>query len=115
MKPFPRYWIGAAAVWAVTLSGAGLTAQSDEVLITLKDHRFIPDTIEVPAQTRIKITIKNLDDSDEEFDSYSLNREKLIRGNSEETIFVGPLEPGEYPFEGEKNSATAKGRLIVKE
>jgi len=30
------------------------------------------------------------------------------------TLFVGPLEPGRYPFFGEFHKETAKGVLIAK-
>jgi len=43
-----------------------------------------------------------------------LNREKIVPGNGRITIFVGPLEAGEYEFFGEFNQDTAKGKIIAK-
>ena len=82
--------------------------------ISIKDHMFSPDTIEIPAGTKVKLLVKNQDPSPEEFESHELNREKIIPGNSEATIFIGPLDPGEYGFFGEFNEATAQGKIIVK-
>ena len=58
--------------------------------------------------------IKNEDATPEEFESHALNREKIIPGNSEGVVFVGPLDTGEYPFVGEFHEDSAQGKLIVK-
>lgn len=81
--------------------------------LTLKDHLFSPSTLQVPAGTKIKIIIHNRDPNPEEFESFSMNREKVILGNSSGVVFVGPLQPGTYPFSGEYNPDSAKGQLIA--
>ena len=83
------------------------------VLLALKDHRFVPAELRVPAGQRIRITIENQDNSPEEFESYELNREKVIPGRSKGVVFIGPLKPGRYPFFGEFNQATAQGVVIA--
>ena len=82
--------------------------------IEIKDHRFIPDEIEIPAGTKVKLIIRNLDPTPEEFESYELNREKIIGGGKERVVFIGPLKPGVYGFFGDFNPDTAQGRIIVK-
>ena len=82
--------------------------------IAIKDHLFYPAVVEVPANTKVKLLINNLDTTAEEFESYELNREKVIAGNTKSVIFVGPLPPGEYPFFGEFFPKTAQGKVIVK-
>ena len=81
--------------------------------IEIKDHLFYPAIVEVPANTKVKLLIKNLDDTAEEFESYELNREKVIAGNTKGVVFIGPLAPGEYPFFGEFFPKTAQGKVIV--
>jgi plastocyanin len=83
--------------------------------ITIKDHKFSPDIVEIPANQKVKLRIVNSDATPEEFESYDLNREKIITANSTGVVFVGPLKPGEYQFFGEFNPETAKGKLVVKE
>lgn len=83
--------------------------------IAIKNHLFLPSEIVVPAHTKIKLVIHNQDASSEEFESYELNREKIILGNRKGTIFIAPLEPGEYPFFGEFYPETALGKLIAVE
>lgn len=86
----------------------------EEYSLTIKDHKFSPDEITIPANTKVKLVVKNLDPTPEEFESEKLHREKVIQGNSQAVIFIGPLDPGTYPFIGEFHEATAKGRIHVK-
>lgn len=82
--------------------------------IVIKDHKFSPEEITVPAGEKIKLIIDNQDPTPEEFESHDMNREKIIRGNKKATIYVGPLEPGKYHFFGEFNMDTANGYIIAK-
>ena len=82
--------------------------------LKIKDHRFDPSRLEIPAGAKVKLVIKNLDATPEEFESYQLNREKIVPGNSEIIVYVGPLDPGEYGFFGDFNQDTAQGTLTVK-
>jgi len=49
----------------------------------------------------------------EEFESYELNREKVIPAGRKGIVFIGPLRPGVYPFFGEFFPKTAQGKVIV--
>ena len=89
------------------------TAATPVVEIEIKDHLFYPQEVVIPANTKVKLLIKNLDPTPEEFESYELNREKVIAGNSKTVIFIGPLPPGEYPFFGEFYPKTAQGKVVV--
>jgi len=82
--------------------------------IEIRDHLFYPAEIEIPVDTKVKLVIINHDGAAEEFESYELNREKVIPGKSKGIIFIGPLPAGEYPFFGEFFPKTAQGKVIVK-
>jgi len=101
------------AVTALLLSQSAL-ADTVEATLSIKDHRFSPTEINVPAGSKIKLTVDNQDATPEEFESRDLNREKVIPGRSKAIIWIGPLQPGSYAFVGEYHEATAKGRIIVK-
>lgn len=92
-----------------------LIAMAERPVITLeiRDHLFHPSELVVPANTKIKLIVHNLDSTPEEFESYELNREKVIMGGKKAVIFIGPLAPGEYPFFGEFNPKTAQGKVIA--
>jgi len=84
-----------------------------EVHLTIKDHLFFPATVSVPANEKIKLIIDNQDKTPEEFDSFDLNREKVIFGYSRAVIYIGPLKQGIYSFFGEYAPQTAQGKIIV--
>jgi hypothetical protein len=88
-------------------------AQSTEFTIKIKDHRFTPAEVRVPANRQIKLVVVNEDRTPEEFESHELKREKVIPGNSRAPVFIGPLKPGRYPFFGEFHEATAKGVIVA--
>jgi len=88
-------------------------AVDNEVDLTIKNHLFSPSEIKVPANQRIKLNVHNQDNTPEEFESHSLNRERLIPAGVKATVYIGPLKPGRYDFFGEFNPATAKGVVIV--
>jgi hypothetical protein len=102
-----------SAAMSLSLFSLSIHAETTHFEITIKDHRFTPDTLTVPANQKIKLKIINNDASPEEFESHSLNREKVIHGNSSAVIFIGPLQSGEYEFVGEFNEETAKGKIIA--
>jgi hypothetical protein len=79
--------------------------------LVIRDHRFEPEVLEIPAGRKVKILIRNLDDTPEEFESYELRREKIIMGKKEAVIYVGPLKAGDYPFFGEFHKDTAQGKI----
>jgi len=81
--------------------------------LEISNHLFTPSELVIPANTKVKLMVYNLDATSEEFESYELNREKVIMGERKAVIFVGPLSPGEYPFFGEFHPETAQGKIIA--
>ncbi|MDH5721718.1 MAG: cupredoxin domain-containing protein [Alphaproteobacteria bacterium] len=81
--------------------------------IVIKDHKFSPEEIKVPAGKKIKLIVDNQDATPEEFESHDFNREKIIAGNTKATIFIGPLKPGKYHYFGEFNMDSANGYIIA--
>jgi hypothetical protein len=103
-----------ATLAALTLGVAQLAVAADlEALLVIKNHRFEPTELKVPAGQRVKLTVHNQDSTPEEFESHKLNREKVIPAGAKAVIFIGPLRPGKYEFVGEYNEATAKGVVVA--
>ena len=103
-----------AALLAVLLAAPTARADDPEFQLTIRNHRFEPETLEVPANVRLKLRVQNLDPTPEEFESYQLNREKVIAGKSTGTVYLGPLNPGTYPFFGDFHQKTAQGRIVAR-
>ena len=100
------------ALAAALLSGWAAAAEP-EFTIVIKNHRFEPAEVKVPAGKRLKFFVDNQDSTPEEFESHSMNREKVIPGGKKATIYIGPLKPGRYTFFGEFNEKTAQGVVIA--
>ncbi|MCA1929683.1 cupredoxin domain-containing protein [Rheinheimera sp.] len=90
-----------------------VVAEQSVFELHIKDHLFQPSVLYVPAGEKMKLLVFNQDPSPEEFESFSLNREKVILGKGKATLFIGPLEPGKYEFFGEYNPDSAQGVLIA--
>jgi hypothetical protein len=90
-----------------------ILAETIVIEIEIKNHLFNPAEVYVPANKKVKLLITNNDSTPEEFESYELNREKVIMGNSKTIVFIGPLPKGTYPFFGEFNPKTAQGVVIA--
>ena len=111
---------GIVTVSAVILAGivgfaaAPVRAEDMVKTIVIKDHKFEPSEVEIPAGVKIRLVVKNEDALPEEFESKQLKLEKVIAGKTEGILVIGPLKPGIYKFVGEFNEKTAKGQIVVK-
>ena len=100
------------ALAAVAALGTAHAAEP-EALLVIKNHRFEPAELKVPSGQRVKLVVHNQDATPEEFESHSMNREKVVPGGAKATIYIGPLKAGRYDFYGEYNEATAKGVVVA--
>ena len=91
-----------------------MPAYASDYVLTLKDNQFSPKELEIPAGQKVKVIVKNQDSTPAEFESHDLKREKIISGNSQATIFLGPLDAGKYEFFDEFHEDTTRGFVIVK-
>ena len=96
-----------------SLTAAPALANNLEIALSIREHRFEPAEVKVPAGQKIKLLVTNHDSTPEEFESHEMNREKLIPAGKTVTIFIGPLKPGRYHFFGEFNEKTARGVVIA--
>jgi plastocyanin len=112
----PRGACGAPFTSATTATSEMVESpvQKDVYVIEIRDHVFTPAELIVPAGKKVKLRIENLDESAEEFESYALNREKIVAGGRKIIVFIGPLKPGRYEFFGDFNPKTAQGVIIAK-
>lgn len=108
-----RFTAVASALLTVSFLMPGAVLAADYTLV-IKNHRFEPSELTVPAGKRVKLVVDNRDSSAEEFESHDLRREKLVPGNSKGVVWVGPLPAGKYHFYGEFHKNTAQGNLIAK-
>jgi plastocyanin len=96
-----------------TILGAAGTAQAEDYVLTLKDHQFTPANMVIPAGQKIKLTIDNQDPTPAEFESFDLQREKVVGANSSIAVFIGPMDAGTYSFFDDFHRDTTTGTLIA--
>lgn len=109
-----RYVIsGMVALALASAANAGSAPASPVVHLTLKDYRFTPETLTIPANQRVKVELSNEDANGDDFESKDLHVDKEVQAMSYVSFFVGPLAPGRYAFQAEKSAATAHGTIIV--
>lgn len=100
---------------SLVIASYNALAERQEFTVILKNHLFYPAEMTIPSNKKIKFIIDNQDDSIEEFDSFSLNREKVLFPKRKSIIYIGPLTPGRYDFFGEYHPSSARGAIIVNE
>ena len=103
--------LGIVALLAAGPMPAWAAPEAAVVVLTLKDHRFTPQSVIVPAGRAIRVELINRDAASEEFDSEDLHVEKDVTPNGRASFTVGPLKPGTYSFMGELHAETASGEL----
>lgn len=104
---------GLLALLIAVVPLAAAAAGMPEFGLTIQNHRFEPASLKVPANTKFKLRITNKDGTPSEFESNDLNREKIVLPGSTATVFVGPLEPGQYKFFDDFHQDTGQGVLIA--
>jgi len=111
-----RRAVGAALVAACVAAAPGATAGGGlhTVELTMRGGRLVPETLEIPARTRVKIVIRNEGPGPAEFESHALGLEKVLAAGAKSFVVVAPQKPGEYDMFDEFHPATGRGRIVVK-
>jgi len=113
-----RFRLSLAVAVATAILSGGLAAASAvfadpaPIPVTIRDHKFIPAEIHVPANQPTVLQVTNADPLAEEFDSPDLKVEKVIPGGQTGIVRLRPLKPGRYTFSGEYHAKTAQGVVI---
>lgn len=100
-------------VAVASAANAAAVSSPSNITLTLKDHRFTPAILTIPAGQRVRVTLINRDPATEEFDSHDLRLEQLVTPMGKASFNLGPLRPGQYGFIGEFHASTAQGKVNV--
>ncbi|MDA8107253.1 MAG: cupredoxin domain-containing protein [Betaproteobacteria bacterium] len=111
-----RFFLRFLALSALAI-GVASPALADELPtfnLVIKDARFIPQTIEVPANTKFKLVIRNDGPGPEELESDFPRKEKVLAEGATSFLVYQPLKPGRYRFFGDFHPDTAQGWIVAK-
>ena len=94
----------------------GTRARADNPMIELRfeNRRFIPQTITVPANQPFKIKITNASKEAIEFESFKLNREKVVGPGESVIVLLPALKPGTYDFYDDFHQDVPEGTINAK-
>jgi hypothetical protein len=103
--------IGLASLLAV--GGNAVAADEPTFSIEFKDGALTPSRVEVPANRRFRLELKNAGTTPAEFESSELKKEKVLAPGTTSSLIFRTLEPGEHPFFDDFHPE-AKGVLVAK-
>ncbi|MCF8468806.1 MAG: cupredoxin domain-containing protein [Sneathiella sp.] len=113
--------LAAAAVLAQivvsTLATFGLVHAEEMATFVLEmnDGVLTPERIEIPANTQVKIILRNTGSTPAEFESLRLRKEKKVLGPGVESfIVIRRASPEEYPFFDEFHLETGQGVVVAR-
>ena len=82
--------------------------------LLMKDGRIFPETLEVPANTRFRLEVKNEGPGATEFESLELKKELVLAPGVTRTTVFAPMRPGTYKFFDDFHPETGQGRIVAK-
>jgi hypothetical protein len=100
-------------VLAVMISASGARAADTVVELRFENHRFVPQTITVPANRAFKIKVINASKETIEFESFKLNRERVVGPGETIIVNVPALSPQSYDFYDDFHGDVPEGVMIV--
>ena len=92
----------------------GASAADDVLELRFENQKFIPQTLDVPANRPFKIKIVNTSKEAIEFESFKLNREKVVGPGETVTVNVPGLKAGSYDFYDDFHRDVPEGTIVAK-
>ena len=97
---------------------AGLTtvvrASDGGAELRFENYRFTPQRLDVPAGQPLTIKVVNASKEPIEFESFKLNREKVVEPGETITVHLPALSPGSYDFYDDFHKDVPEGSIIAK-
>ena len=100
----------AFAFSAPTFAAAGET-KSD---LTYRNGAFEPASLTVAAGEPVRLTVTNTSDTAIEFESFELNRERVVLPGKAIVVLLPKLEPGEYHFFDDFHRDRGQGTITAR-
>jgi Cupredoxin-like domain len=111
-----KYFIFVFNLLLLVAGGAAMAAPADETIVELRfeNRKFIPPTLNVPANRPFKIKIVNASKEAIEFESFKINREKVVGPGETVTVNVPALKAGSYDFYDDFHRDVPEGTIVAK-
>jgi Cupredoxin-like domain len=110
-----KYLILALNLMLVFAGGVAAGTPTDDVVeLRFENRKFIPQTLNVPANRPFKIKVVNASKEAIEFESFKVNREKVVGPGETATINIPALKPGSYDFYDDFHRDVPEGTIVAK-
>ena len=87
-------------------------AADDYSRLSFQNGRVEPANLTLPANTPVKLQVTNAGDAVIEFESFELNRERVVQPGQTITVNLPPLSPGSYAFVDDFSDGAVKGQIV---
>ena len=82
--------------------------------IRFENHQFKPATLSVPAGQKLSVKVINASNETIEFESFKLNREKVVSPGQTITVSIPALNAGNYDFYDDFHQDVPQGSIVAK-
>jgi hypothetical protein len=113
MAPF-RLFLTTMAAAAIAVACAGSALAQDEQEIRFENRQFTPQTLTVPSGRKLTIKVINASKETIEFESFKLNREKVVTPGETITVHLPGLSAGAYDFYDDFHQDVPQGSIVAK-
>lgn len=103
-----------AFIALVALATSARAEEDPTFTLEFKDGVISPLRLEVPANTRFRLELKNVGKMPAEFESKSLRKEKVLAGETTSILVFRTLDPGEYTFFDDFHPDAPQAVLVAK-
>lgn len=93
-----RFQLTLAVAGLCLLGAAPAVATEVTVHLVVVERGFDPPELRVPAGAKVRIEVSNRTQQPIEFESFALNRERVVPPGRSATVYVSGLRPGRYDF-----------------
>jgi heme/copper-type cytochrome/quinol oxidase subunit 2 len=87
-------------------------ATEDSSHLSFHNGQVEPANLSLPANTPVKLQVTNTGDAVIEFESFELNRERVVQPGQTITVNLPPLSPGNYAFVDDFSNGAVKGEIV---
>jgi hypothetical protein len=110
-----KYLVIAVNLMLLFAGAVASAAPADDVIeLRFENRKFSPQTITVPANRAFKIKVVNTSKEAIEFESFKINREKVIGPGETVTINIPALKAGSYDFYDDFHRDVPEGTIVAK-
>jgi hypothetical protein len=93
---------------------APVHAQNAGINLRFENHRFQPQSLTVPLGRPLIISVINASRETIEFESFKLNRERVVGAGETINVPLPPLRPGRYDFYDDFHQDVPEGSIVAK-